>query len=181
MFNNIRKLFTLIGECIRRIIDFFYPPFRHWFSCQFFRYGVCGVSNMVFDWVLYFLAYNFLFGKQVVDVFGFVAISPKIAALLVTFPITLMTGFLLQKYVTFSASQLRGGVQLVRYISVVAFNLLINFLGLKFFVEILGFWATPSKMLVSIICAVVSYLCQKHFTFRELKNADDTDNADFRR
>ncbi|MDR0332142.1 MAG: GtrA family protein [Dysgonamonadaceae bacterium] len=167
MLNNIRKLFTLIGGRIRRIIDFFYPPFARWFSRRLFRYGVCGVVNMGFNWVLYSAAYNFLFDKQLIDVFGLVPISPHIAALLLTFPISLITGFLLQKYVTFSTSQLRGGVQFVRYISVVTLNLLINYAGLKFFVEMLGFWATPSKMVVDIITAIVSYLCQKYFTFRE--------------
>ena len=169
MFNQIRKLFTLIGNRIRYIIDFFYPPFRRWFSPQLFRYAACGVSNLGFDSVLFFLIFNFLFHQSLIDVFGIVTLTPHVAALLVTFPITLMTGFLLQKYVTFTASQLRGKVQLIRYASVVMLNLLINYIGLKFFVEVLGFWATPSKVVVNMICAVVSYLCQKYFTFRENK------------
>ena len=167
MFNQIRKLFTLIGNRIRCIIDFFYPPFRRWFSPQLFRYAACGVSNMGFNLLLFWILYNFVFAEDVIYMVGLIPLTSYVAAFLIVFPITLMTGFLLQKYVTFTASQLRGKVQLVRYISVVMLNLLINYAGLKFFVEVLGFWATPSKMIVDIVCAVVSYLCQKYFSFRQ--------------
>jgi putative flippase GtrA len=167
MFNHIRKLFTLIGSRIRCVIDFFYPPFRRWFSPQLFRYAACGVSNLGFNLVLFSIMYNFVFAKELVDVFGIVTLRPHVAAFLIVFPITLMTGFLLQKYVTFTASQLRGKVQFARYASIVMLNLLINYVGLNFFVEIVGFWATPSQFIVNVVNAVVSYLCQKHFTFRE--------------
>lgn len=161
----MRKLFILVGKFISDIIDFFYPPFRKYFSLQFFRYGVSGASNMGFDWVLYFITYNFIIQKRLVHL-GFVTLSPHIASLLITFPITLFTGFLLQKYVTFTASKMRGKDQLVRYIAVVAANLLINYFGLKLFVEVLSIYPTPSKMLVTIITTIFSYFSQKKFTFK---------------
>ena len=169
MLNTIRNLFTLTGKQIRRVIDFFYPPFRRWFSPQLFRYAACGVSNMGLNLLLFWILYNFIFAEEVVYVVGFVALTSYVAALLTVFPITLMTGFLLQKYVTFTASRLRGGTQLARYVSVVMLNLLINYFGLHFFVGVVGFWATPSQFIVNVVNAVVSYLCQRHFTFREDK------------
>ena len=52
---------------ITKIPDFFYditilrlPKVRGLVSRQFFRYGACGSANMVLDWVLYFLIYNFV-------------------------------------------------------------------------------------------------------------------------
>jgi putative flippase GtrA len=120
---------------------------------------------MGFDWVLYFITYNFIVQKQLVHL-GFVTLSPHIASLLFTFPITFFTGFLLQKYVTFTASQMRGKDQLVRYMAVVMANLLINYFGLKLFVEVIGIYPTPSKMLVTIITTAFSYFSQKKFTFR---------------
>lgn len=161
----MRRILVLTGKFIGDIIDFFYPPFRRYFSRQFFRYGVSGVANMGFDWVLYFLVYNFVIQKQFISL-GFVTISPHIAALLITFPITLLTGFLLQKYVTFTSSNLRGKQQLVRYMAVVGVNLLINYFGLKFFVEVLHFYPTLSKMIVTLICTIFSYFSQKTFTFK---------------
>ena len=161
----MRKLLILTGKLISDIIDFFYPPFRKYFSLQFFRYGVSGSANMVFDWVLYFVVYNFILKKQMLHL-GLVTLSAPIASLAITFPITLFTGFLLQKYVTFTASEMRGKDQLVRYFAVVGVNLLINYSGLKLFVDVLHFYPTPSKMLVTVITTFFSYFSQKKFTFR---------------
>ena len=53
-----------LAQGITRIIDFFYPPFRKLMSEQLFRYAACGGGNMVLDWVLYFLIYNFVIGHE---------------------------------------------------------------------------------------------------------------------
>ncbi|MBP9018136.1 MAG: GtrA family protein, partial [Paludibacteraceae bacterium] len=71
-----------------------------------------------------------------------------------------------QKYVTFSASYLRGHVQLRRYLLVVMINLGLNYVGLKLFVELAHFYPTPSKMLITIITTLFSYFAQKKFTFK---------------
>lgn len=165
----MRQFLVCAGKFIGEIIDIFYPPFSRYFSRQFFRYGVSGAANVGFDWLLYFIVYNYILQKQFVPL-GFVTISPYIAALFVTFPITLFTGFLLQKYVTFTASDLRGREQLIRYIAVVGVNLLINYFGLKLLVELLHFYATPSKMVVTVICTIFSYFSQKTFTFKVKKS-----------
>ena len=167
----MRKVFILIGKFISDIIDFFYPPFRRYFSLQFFRYGVSGAGNMVFDWLLYSFVYNVVLQKQMLNL-GLVTLSSPIAALFITFPITLFTGFLLQKYVTFTASELRGHKQLVRYMLVVALNLVINYTGLKILNGVLGLWPLASKMIITVITTLFSYFSQKKFTFR-IKNAPD--------
>lgn len=143
-------------------------------SREFFRYGACGGGNMVLDWILYFLFYHFLFsyfGSVVYlpELFGFLplAISPHILAFGITFPITLLTGFWLNKYVTFTQSSLRGSKQLARYMEIVAINLLVNYLGLKFFVEFCHFYPTPSKMLVTLITVAISYFGQKYYSFKK--------------
>ncbi len=133
---------------------------------QLFRYGVCGASNMVLDWVLYFLVYNFLLRHQMLNL-GFVTLSSHIASLCIVFPITLLTGFWLNKYVTFTQSSLRGRKQLFRYCTIVAINLLVNYLGLKFFVDLCGIYPTPSKMIVTIITVVISYFGQKYYSFKK--------------
>lgn len=146
---------------LTQLIDFFYEKFyfSHIFSREFFRYGVCGGSNMVLDWVLYFVIYHLLFGLQV--------FSPHILAFCITFPITLLTGFWLNKYVTFTQSHLRGSKQLRRYILIVVINLLVNYLGLKFFVEYCQFYPTPSKMLITVITVAISYFGQKYYSFKK--------------
>ena len=159
-----------IAQIITKIIDFFYVPFRKIMPEQVFRYGACGGGNMVLDWVLYFLIYNFVIGHELVYIhlspFTFhLCLTPHIATLCIVFPITLLTGFWLQKYVTFTQSNLHGARQLIRYITVVAINLAINYFGLKLCVEIWGWYPTPSKMFITVITVIISYFGQKYYSF----------------
>lgn len=147
------------------IIDFFYPPFKKLMPLSFFRYVSCGGLNVTFDWVLFFIFYNFILDKQILDI-GFIAFKPHIAAFLITFPITLLSGFYLSKYVSFQGSDLRGHIQLFRYLLVVFGCLLINYFCLKLFVDQLYFYPTPSKMITTIFTTIFSYLMQKNFTFQ---------------
>lgn len=154
-----------IAKIITKFIDFLYIPFRKILPEQIFRYATCGGGNMVLDWVLYFLIYNFVIGHDNVYIAS-VCISPHIFSLCIVFPITLLTGFWLNKYVTFTQSSLRGYRQLVRYISIVGLNLLINYVGLHLCVDILGWYPTPSKMVITAVTVIVSFFGQKYFTFK---------------
>lgn len=154
-----------LQEIILKTIDFFYTPFRRLVPIQIFRYGVSGGANMVLDWVLYFLVYNFVFCHQVVHV-GPIAISAHIASFIIVFPITLFTGFWLAKYISFKESEIESKIQAIRYVSVVLANILINYLCLKLFVDVCGFYPTPSKMLTTFITVVFSYVMQKFYTFK---------------
>lgn len=153
------------GKSIRRIIDFFYPPFRKFMTLQFFRYGVTGSANLVFDWVLYFFIYNFVLRKKMLEL-GFVTLSSHVAALAIKVPIVLLTGFLLQKYVTFSSSGLNGRVQLFRYSIVFFANLCISYFGIKLLVEGFNIYPSPSNVIVSIVSVFISYYSQKLYTFK---------------
>lgn len=166
-----------LAQIITKIIDFFYSPFRKCVSEQVFRYAACGGGNMVLDWVLYFLIYNFVIGHDLINlqfsIFNLQfaqAITPHIATLCIVFPITLLTGFWLQKYVTFTQSDLHSARQLARYISIVAVNLAINYFGLKLCVEIWGWYPTPSKIIITLITVIISYFGQKYYSFRIKSN-----------
>ena len=166
-----------LAQIITNIIDFFYRPFAKWMPQQLFCYAACGGGNMVLDWVLYFLIYNFVIGHELINLqFTFYnlqfaqAITPHIATLCIVFPITLLTGFWLQKYVTFTQSNLHGARQLIRYITIVAINLAINYFGLKLCVEVWGWYPTPSKMCITLVTVAVSYLGQKYYTFATKNN-----------
>jgi len=161
----MKNIFETIGGWITAVIDFFYPPFSKYMTLQFFRYGVSGAANLVFNWVLYFIIFNFILQKHMMHL-GFVTLSSHIAAFTLTFGVTFFSGFLLQKYVTFSESELRGRVQLMRYLFVVAINLVINYIGLKLLVDILHFYPSLSNMTMSILTTFFSYFSQKKFTFK---------------
>ena len=167
-----------LSQIITKIIDFFYRPFSKYVPQQLFRYAACCGGNMVLDWVLYFVVYNFVVGHELVYItlpFAFnlspltsqICLTPHIMSLLIVFPITLLTGFWLNKYVTFTQSSLRGYKQLWRYILIVAVNLLVNYFGLKLLVEVCGIYPTPSKMIITIITVVISFFGQKYFSFKK--------------
>ena len=109
---------------------------------------------------------NFIFGnslieshyvvqKQNVDM-GFFVLSPHIASLFFVVPITLLTGFLLNRFIVFSESNLPAGVQLFRYLSVWLMNLLLTYLMMKLFVDMLDFYPTPSRVLTMAISVLFS-------------------------
>lgn len=156
-----------IAQFITKIVDFFYQPFQKMLPKQVFRYGACGGGNMVLDWILYFIIYNFVIGHDLIYI-GTLCLTPHIASLCIVFPITLLTGFWLNKYVTFTQSCLKSSTQLIRYISIVALNLAINYFGLKLCVEIWGWYPTPSKMAITLLTVLISYFGQKYFSFKQL-------------
>ena len=163
---EMRKLLEATGNWIGKCVDFFYPPFRNYMDLQFFRYGFTGALNVVFSQLLFFAVYNFVLQQKMLPL-GFFTLSSHIAALTIVFPFANFFGFLLQKYVTFTESELRGHVQLYRYFIIVFVNLGINAVLLKLFVEVFHFWTTPSNLLATFFCVLVSYFSQKKFTFKK--------------
>ena len=154
-----------LADIITKIIDFFYRPFQKILPQQIFRYAACGGSNMLLDWLLYFLIYNFAVNGRYFDL-GFVVISPHIFTLCIVFPLTTLTGFWLNKNITFTQSSLQTYQQFLRYISIVALNLAINYFGIKLLVETVAVYAPLAKVLVTLITIIISFLAQKFYTFR---------------
>jgi putative flippase GtrA len=146
-------------------IDYFHRPFQRFIPVETFRYAATGGFNTILDIFLYFICYNFVLDKHVVN-WGFVAVSPHIAAFLIVFPITFCTGFLFAKFITFTASVVRSRVQLVRYLISVSGSIFLNYVFLKIFVEFVGLWPTLSKIITTCIVVVYSYFAQKFFTFK---------------
>lgn len=135
---------------------------------QTFRYAVCGGSNMLLDIFLFYISFNFILQKQILNL-GFFSIKPYNAALCMAFCITFPLGFLLNKYIVFNASYLRSHVQLFRYVLIVIINLILNYVILNVSVQYLHFYPTIAKILATVIIVTFSYLSQKHFTFKSIK------------
>lgn len=159
--NIITAILDYVYNIMRKII----PHFGMLVSATLFRYGCCGVANLLLDWILYFLVYNYVLCHRMVSL-SFVTLSSHIASLFIVFPITLLTGFWLNKNITFTQSNLKSRKQLERYMMVVFINLLINYFGLKLLVDVCGLYPTPSKIIVTIVTVFVSYTGQKHFSFK---------------
>src|SRR5690554_6661443 len=164
----MRKLLHVSRLLILHTVDAFYFPFLRFIPKEIFRYGVTGGVNTFFDILLYYIFYQFILARQVVDL-GIVAISPHIAAFLIVFPLTFCSGFMLAKYITFTASELKGNVQLFRYWVTVVAAIFLNYLFLKFFVEYAGMEAIAAKICTTILVVCFSYLSQRHFSFKTAK------------
>jgi putative flippase GtrA len=155
-----------VKAAIHKVIDLFYPLFRSVMDLQTYRFLACGGINVALDIVMYFISYNFIIQKQIIYLPLDVAISPHIAAFLLSFSVCFPLAFLLMRNVAFPDSTLAGRIQLIRYFIVVMINLILNYVLLKIFVEQFGIYPTPSRILAAGIVVVVSYVLQRNFTFK---------------
>ncbi|MBO5805734.1 MAG: GtrA family protein [Tidjanibacter sp.] len=154
-------------KTITKAIDFFYVgPIRRLMPQQTFRYAACGGGNLVLNWLLYGLLYDVVLGFDFLHLAGGIYISRHIAALAITFPITLSTGYLLQSRISFAGSPLGDRVSSVRYLVTTLGSLIINYVCLKIMVEWWLLYAPLAQVLTSLITIVYSYLLQKFWTFR---------------
>lgn len=167
-----------IRDIIMAVADWFYKPFRRFIPQTVFRYGFTGGLNTLLDIFLYYFFYNFVFDQVNFDAV-IIVISPHIAAFMAVFPITFTTGFLLAKYITFTNSTLRGRRQLIRYGISVAGSILLNYLFLKLFNEIvfvemenIELRAMLAKVITTALVIVYSYFMQMYFSFSQKNRAE---------
>ena len=164
----MKLLHYKIRSIILAVVDFFYPPFRRFMPLQTYRYAACGGGNTVLNILIFFTTHNFILHNSIVRIAG-IAISSHIASFLIAFCITFPIGFYLSMFVVFQGSYLRKRIQLVRYFTVAIACIFLNYFLLKLFVDVLGWYPTPSLILTTIIVITFSYISQKHFSFKREK------------
>lgn len=154
-----------VSSFVSQFIEFFYfRPIRKFIPRDIFFYGAAGGLNMFMDTLLYFFVYHFVVLKQTLSYFS-IEVSPHISSLFIVFPITFLVGFYLNRNVVFLTSSERKGRELGRYLLSVLGSLLLNYILMKLFVDVLGIWPTPSKVLSTATCIVYSFLMGKFYTF----------------
>jgi len=159
-------------DLVLPLIDFFYPPFRRWMGLQTFRYVASGSANTLLGLAVYFISYHYILKENNLDI-GFYAFKSHIAALFISFCVSFPFGFFLMKYVVFSDSAMKGRVQLFRYFMIYLFNLALNYLLLKVFVETLHVYAVLAQIITITIIVLFSYAAQRHFTFKATAPGDE--------
>ncbi len=159
-------------DFILPIIDFFYPPFRRLMNLQTFRYAASGGGNTLLGLTLYFISYKYIFYEKEFH-FGFYAFKGHIAALFISFCITFPIGFFMSKYVVFSDSNMKGRIQLFRYFMICLFNLALNYILLKIFVERFHIYPVIAQVLTIAIVVLFSYIAQRNFSFKAGTVEDD--------
>lgn len=146
------------------IIDSFYFIFKRFMPLKTYRYAVCGGGNLVLDLMLYFIFYHYVFKQEDLNL-NFIVLSSHIASLFFVFPITFITGFLLNKFITFQDSNLPGKVQFIRYLMVALGAIALSYICMKIFVDVLGLYPTPSRLVTTVISVIYSYILQSTFSF----------------
>jgi len=166
----MRKIHYQIRKIIFKILDIFYPIFKSFMPLQTYHYAACGGTNTVLGLAVYFLSYNYIFQKHILNL-GFIAFQPHIAAMFMSFCVTFPVGFYLSMYVIFQGSYLKRRVQLFRYFLVIMGCMIINYICLKIFVENFGWYPTPSQLITTGIVILFNYFSQRYFSFRKDKKA----------
>ena len=160
----ICPLFTM-RNIIIAVIDFFYPPFKRIMPLQTFRYAACGGFNVVLGFVIFTSLYQFVLKQQVVNL-GFYVFESYSLALLISSCTVFFIGFLLNKYIVFIASNLKGRIQLFRYFLSFISNLTINYVLLKILVKYLHLHPVMAQVIVTGFVVTLSYFTQQYFTFK---------------
>ncbi|MEY5000672.1 MAG: hypothetical protein RLZZ211_708 [Bacteroidota bacterium] len=158
-----------MGTIIRRLLDLFYPIFARFFDKQTYYYAACGGANLVSSWVFFFLFYQYLFEKRIFNI-AFIGntyvVSAYTLSSMLCFVIAFSLGFVLNKFVVFTESQLVGRVQLFRYAVSAGFSWLGNYLLLKILIEGLQFYPSIANVISSFVVVFLSYLLQRKYTFK---------------
>ena len=163
-------LLSKIRRAIIAFIDFFHKPFAKFIPTQTFRYIACGGTNTVSGIVIFSLLYNYVFKGHNLDIaYGF-ALTDRVASLFVTFCFNVPFGFVLSSYIVFPESQIETKVQFMRYTVAAA-----AFIGLAYVLTKFFAWAIPSvradvsNIFVTMINSVISYISQRFYTFKIVK------------
>ena len=156
-----------VSDYLRSFLDIFYPLVKKLFSKTTYYYAVCGASNMVLSWLLFHLFYNLVFHQQKwqVPILNLYMDAYTISAT-VCFVISFIIGFTLLKFVVFTASEIKGRIQLFRYGISAIISFLMSYAILSLLIEGFGVYASVSNVIASVIVTIISYLIQRNFTFR---------------
>lgn len=136
------------------------------FQNKLFRYFIsAGLATWV-DITVYFLAYNYLYQKSDIAVFGIYTISAATASLLLSYTMGLLTNFLITRYLVFSESELEFHKQLFRYVLVALLVLALNWLLMRFLIRTMDWWPTLARACSALGIGMLSFVIHKTFSFR---------------
>ncbi len=163
----LERINSSIARFVTWVIELFYIGIvRRFIPPTTYRYLACGVGNyIILDTLLYFCIYHYVICERYIDLVV-ITISPHISSMCIVFPLTFMSGFWLNRYVAFKATEERAVGQIIKYAISICGSIVVSYIVLKFLVEYCGVWATPAKALSSIITAIYSYMAARFFTFR---------------
>lgn len=123
-----------------------------------------GIAFLV-DVTVYYIFVNFIFGDEKVFFLG-KPHSPNNISLAISYSLGVLVNFFITKYAVFAESKLKGRKQFLRFIGVAALGFFANYALLRYFIEYLDFFPTPSRIASALCLGIVSFFVHKFFTFK---------------
>jgi putative flippase GtrA len=136
--------------------------FRH----KIIRYGLSSAIATGVDVTMYFIAFNFIYRKQDVQLADFLVLSAPTMSLMLSYTCGLLTNFTITKYFVFTESDLRGHHQLMRYVLVAILILFLNYGLMTFLIKGLHWYPTVSRAVSAVVVGFLSFSIHKVFSFR---------------
>ena len=154
-----------IAGFIRQLLLIIRGWFFKFIPKQEYLYMACGGINLVWDTLVFYVAYHYLFNERnfTTPLYTF---SPHIASFLLSFCLSFPTGFFMSRYVVWVNSTVQAKLQLFRYLSGVFICMLLNIGLIKLFIEVFHFYPLPSKLFAAVFVITFSYLYQRYYTFK---------------
>jgi len=132
---------------------------------QLFRYGVAAASGFITDQLTYLLMYYVLLsGKQIP--LGDWVITPRVPSLIMSFSAGLLVNFSISKYYAFQGSQLRGRIQLIRFLQVTVIIFVLNYIMMRMLEDQFGIESGISRFIAAASISIFSYFLHKSYTFK---------------
>jgi putative flippase GtrA len=154
---------------------------------QTFRYAACGGGNMVLGFLVFTGMFHLLSSLSHINL-GFIeftistvtigdaavlmlqsddfAFKAHSFALSCSSTVVFIVGFLLNKYVVFTSSNLKGRIQLFRYFLSTVSSFCINYFLLNAMVIYLHLYPVLAQVIVTAIVVTISFFMQQYFTFK---------------
>ena len=142
------------------------------FNSKVFRYFIsAGIATWV-DVMIYFVAFNYIYQKQDVNMFNWLVISAPTASLMLSYTAGLLTNFFFTKHLVFKESELETHKQLFRYVLVAMVVLGLNYILMRFLIRNWEWYPTIARAFSAIAIGAISFIIHKTFSFKVSENKE---------
>ena len=138
--------------------------FKAILNSKVFRYFISAGIATVVDITVYFIAFNYIYQKSDIDLFRVYTVSAPTASLILSYSMGLITNFMITKFLVFNDSELATHQQLLRFVLVALFILVLNYFFMHFLINNFGWSAISIGML--------SFIIHKSFSFKVGKKTE---------
>ncbi|MFM7903222.1 MAG: GtrA family protein, partial [Bacteroidota bacterium] len=114
------------------------------------RYFFSAGTATVVDVSVYFTTYNYILRKTDIPFVGPFVLTAPMLSLVISYSCGLFTNFFITRAMVFTESNLRGRKQLFRFIQVALLVLLMNYLFMKFLVQVLEWYPTIARVVSAL-------------------------------